>query len=63
MAIATPARYLDDLDLSRCIIGTDAVLDRSTNTLYEASHAGELSLIGTFDSPGEAMSALDLLAA
>ena len=63
MAIATPARYLDDLDLSHCVIGADAVLDRSTNTLYEASHAGELSLIGTFDSPGEAMSALDLLAA
>lgn len=54
-----PARFLDDLDLSRCVIGADVVLDRATLTLYESSHAGELRLIGTFATPGEAMGALD----
>lgn len=61
MPIATPTRHLDDLDLSRCVIGDDAVLDCSSNTLYQTLPAGELRLIGTFDRPGDAMRALDLI--
>jgi len=63
MAIAAAPLYLDDLDLSRCIIGCDAVLDRSTNTLYDATHGGELRVIGTFASPAAALNALDDIAA
>jgi len=53
------ARFLDDLDLTHCVIGVDVVLDRRSLTLYESTHAGELTLIGTFASPGAAMGALD----
>lgn len=59
--ISTDPHYLDDLDLAHCVIGADAVLDRTTLTLYETSYAGELRLIGRFTNPGEAMEALDTL--
>lgn len=61
MISANDPHFLDDLDLAHCVIGTDAVLDRTTMTLYETSYAGELRLIGHFTNPGEAMQALDTL--
>ena len=54
----TPA-HLDDLDLTRCVVGPDLVVQISDVVTVYRRRGSSVELVGAFDGPAAAFAALD----
>ena len=59
----TTPTHLDDLDLSRCVIGDDLVVQISDRVTVYRRRGSRVELVGAFDGPAAAFAALDELEA
>ena len=57
----TAPTHLDDLDLSRCVVGADLVVQISDLVTVYRRHGSRVELVGAFDGPAAAFAALDAL--
>jgi hypothetical protein len=52
---------IDDLDLTRCVVADDAILERGDSLTLYARHGRSVREIGRFVNAADAMDALDVL--